>query len=80
MIFGDMDPVARSKLILTNCSTAINSLLYDIPRFTSQWLMRSDTYLCFWHNVKKSVRLKLKIMSIICRFHDYDVVLTVLAC
>ena len=28
---------------------------------TSQWIMRSDTHLFFWHNVKKSVHLKFKI-------------------
>ena len=31
---------------------------------TSQWIMRSDTHLFFWHNEKKSVYLKFKIMSI----------------
>ena len=43
---------------------------------TSQWIMRSDTHLSFWHNVKKSVQLKFKIMSITCRFHISTVVLT----
>ena len=31
----------------------------------SQWVLRSDTQLSFWHNVKKSVSLKFKIMPII---------------
>ena len=43
---------------------------------TSQWIMRSETHLFFWHNVKKSVHLKFKIMSITCRFHVSDMVLT----
>ena len=30
-----------------------------------------------WHNVKKSVRLKHKIMSITCRFHVFDLVFSV---
>ena len=42
---------------------------------TSQLIKRCDTHLFFWHNVKKSVHLKFKIMSIICRFHISDVVL-----
>ena len=42
---------------------------------TSQWIMRSDTHLFFWHNVRISVPLKFKIMSITCRFHVSDVVL-----
>ena len=42
---------------------------------TSQWIIRSYTHLSFWHNVKKSVHLKFKIMSITCRFHISDVVL-----
>ena len=45
---------------------------------TSQWIMRSDTHLFFWHNVQKSVHLKFKIMSITCRFHVSDMVLTLL--
>ena len=32
--------------------------------------------LSFWHNVKKSVRLKLEIMSNTYRLHVFDVVLT----
>ena len=43
---------------------------------TSHWTMRSDAHLSFWHNVKKSVHLKFKIMSITCRFHVSDVVFT----
>ena len=35
-----------------------------------------DTHLSLRHNVKKSLRLKFKIMSITCRFHVFDVVLT----
>ena len=45
---------------------------------TSQWIMRSDTHLFFWHIVKNSVHLKFKIMSITCRFHVSDIVLTLL--
>ena len=33
-------------------------------------------HLSFWHNVKESQRLKFKIISITCRFHVSDVVLT----
>ena len=43
---------------------------------TSQWIMRSDTHLFFWQNVKKFVHLKFTIMSVICGFHVSDVVLT----
>ena len=33
----------------------------------SQWVIRSETHLSFGHNVKNSLRLKLKVMSITCR-------------
>lgn len=53
------------------------SLFYDIhvPRFVS-WRDMSNTHLSFWHNVKNFVRIKFIIMSIACRFHFVDVVLT----
>ena len=38
--------------------------------------MKSDTHLFFWENVKKSVHLKLKTMSIACKFHVFDLMLT----
>ena len=34
---------------------------------TSQWVIRSETHLSVGHNVKNSLRLKLKVMSITCR-------------
>ena len=39
--------------------------------------MRSNTQRSLGYHVKKSVGLKLKIMSITCRFHVFDLVLTV---
>ena len=43
---------------------------------TSQWVIRSDTHIFLWHNVKKSVRLKSKALSITRRFQVFHVVLT----
>ena len=34
----------------------------------SKWIMRTDTHLSFWHNVKKSVHLKFRNMWIAYRF------------
>ena len=34
-------------------------------------IMRSDTHIFFWHNVKKSVHLKFKIMPIICIYQRF---------
>ena len=40
---------------------------------TSQWVMRSETCLSFWHNVNKSISLKFNIISVKCRFQVFDV-------
>ena len=39
----------------------------------SQWVLRSEIHLSFWHNVKKSMSLKFKIISVTCRFQVFDV-------
>lgn len=39
----------------------------------SQWVLRSEIHLSFWHNVKKSMSLKFNIISVKCRFQVFDV-------
>ena len=39
----------------------------------SQWVLWSEILLTFWHNVKKSMSLKFKIISVTCRFQVFDV-------
>ena len=39
----------------------------------SQWVLWSEIHLSFWHNVKKSMSLKFKIISVTCRFKMFDV-------
>lgn len=48
------------------------SLFNDIPRYVTMGLIHTS----FWHQVKKSVLLKFKIISNTCIYHVCDVVLT----
>ena len=63
----------------TNSKTVIAKINYynsTIYQLTLQRVMKSDTHLFYWENVKKVVHLKLKTMSITYRFHVFDLMLT----
>ena len=51
-------------------NAAVIILRYAMLRHNAL-IMRSDTHLSFWHNVKKSVHLKFKIMPITCIFQRF---------
>ena len=66
-----------NSMVMTTYSTMVifkkkikrcRGYYFTMYQATSQCVMRSDIHFSFWHNVKKSVRLKLKIMSVNCRF------------
>ena len=63
--------IQPSRISTEITSRAVN--IYIFYHATSQWIMRSDTHLSFWHNVKKSCT-----MPITCRFHVSDVVIDLL--
>ena len=61
IIIINSDAIPESTVIKKSyCKDQRNAAV--IPSYTtyatSQWIMRSDTHLFFWHNVKKSVHLK----------------------
>ena len=58
---------ANSTAFIAKIKEMPRSLFYDIPYATSQWVIRSETHLSIGHNMKNSLRLKLKVMSITCR-------------
>ena len=66
-----------STTVIAKIKEMARSLFYVIPRYVTMDY-ENDTHLSFWNNVRKSVYLKFKIMSITCRCQVSDMVLTFL--
>lgn len=76
-----ISPISKkvNKLNSTMVIAKITEKSVIILRYTTlcyNWVLRSDIHLSLLHNVKKSVSLKFKIVSITCSFHVFDMVLT----